>query len=284
MSSEPTRNSEVSLSQPSRGATDGQAPTKPRFLGRPKPWALVLWTAVAAVVIYSSTWVGPVSFYLTFQRMVAGKGAPGESGDGPLAWATPVASAAPAPAAGYRVLGGLLVPLPPGTPSDVDWGETEATATYPEGRVRYDLLPERFVLDLYAQQIEALGRRGRERLDEAVLFRRILETVPAEFRFGWDDETRTEYAARMLAKLRLLRDLPVRRLELAERDEPRASAALVEFASGEATVLVVAPEGGVAIQLPEKAPSSWKASAALWLPREHAAAAPSTTETDVQSR
>lgn len=255
-----------------------QSPLEPRkpseFLGRPKPLAVALWIALGVVLVYSSTWVGPVTFYLSFQRFLEGESA---AGGRRIVWALPVAAADSAPlpkaAVEYRQLGDLLVPLPSGAPTASERKDSHATVTYPEGRVRYDFFPERFVRDLYAEQLEAIGGKpgdAPETADEVKLLKAIMGTDPGAYRFGWGAAERSEYAARVLSKMRLLRDLPLRRLELSERAEPRAVVVLAEYESGEATVLAVTRRGSVVVQLSETAPEAWKASPALWFPKERA--------------
>jgi hypothetical protein len=116
--------------------------------------------------------------------------------------------------------------------------------------------------------LETLGETSSQASSDIDLCRQIVQTTPREYRFGWGSKDRRTYAARLLAKFSLWRDLPVRRLEISERAKPSAISILAEYQEGLTTVLVVTEQGSVVIVLPEDAPAEWKVSPSLWLPKD----------------
>lgn len=263
MTTEPDRNLEH---RPEPGA-DPEDP----FFARPKLGAIALWLALGAALIAASTWVGPVSFYWCFERPFLRRTVAIEGGAicrRPVA----VAEGRRAEAWECRKVGDLCVPVPPGDLESFEVRGLEARAKFEKAEVTYSVFPPGFVRELYAAELEAVGgRRGdRELPEEGALFRSIVETTPGLFRFGWSSAERSEYAARLTAKMRLLRDWPTKRLDAYERAEPRAVAILAEYASGETTVIALVPGGTLFANVSGEAPASWKASPALWIPGEAA--------------
>ena len=228
------------------------------------PWkSLVLYGCAGLLLIYVATWVGPIAFYYFFQSKF-------ESGaigfEGGVLRVTPTAVALEStPQWETIVHDGVSLPLPPGTVKAITHDEGFTKVTLAEGVVSYERHPPDFIPRLYAAELECIGGTVSAIPDAVTLTREIAETTPNQYRFGVSNKQRCAYAARMLTKMRLWRDRPVRRIELSERADPHALGVLLDYEGGDARVLVVSDTRTLLITIPAGAPASWKASPADWL-------------------
>ncbi len=242
----------------------GNAPAS--FHARPKPLALALWVALGAVLLWLSQWAGPVGFWWFFERPFLRHAVAVERG---VVCTTPVVVLESRPDAWtVRELGGLGARQPPGTVLGVERNGNDTTVRLEEGTILYSPLPEGFFREVYRSEREAVGGRSGAPKDEVALVRSILETVPGAYRLSWTPEARCDYAARLTSKMRILRDRPVRRLEVCVRAEPHALAVLAEYISGQATIISVTERGSVVAQLSEKVPPAWLETPEHWIPGE----------------
>lgn len=250
----------------------GNAPRP--FCSRPKPLALALWVGLGALVFWLSQWAGPVGFWWFFERPFLKHAVAVERG---VVCTAPVAVPGSHPCDWtLRQMGGLGARQPPGKVLGVERNGADTTVRLEEGTILYSPLPEGFFRGVYLSQLSAVGGKEGATMDEVSLVRSVIDTIPGAYRLGWTPEERCDYAARLTSKMRILRDRPVRRLEVCERAEPRALVVLAEYVSGQATVICVTQRGGVVAQMSEKVPAEWLERPSLWLPGE----APPASEPD----
>lgn len=231
--------------------------------GTPSAGKIAFWLAAGALLIYLATWLGPVSFYFYFQTQFPG---PEELGRESIFWRQPrLVPAVPAP--GWRVHDepGARFPLPPGAPEEIVQQGNVFVVRFPEGTFRVQMLPSGMVASLLLDELRTLGTRGETRPSEVAALHDVLHETPRHFRFSWNERQRTRYAARLLVKMLLWEDRPLRRFELAELEEQGVAGALVEYKSGEVKVISTGPEGTVIVLLGTELPATWKASPALWM-------------------
>ncbi len=242
------------------------------FFSRPKPLALAFWAVFGAVAIFASTWVGPLAFYWSFERPFLRRIVAVEGG---AVSRRPVLLAETRAQETWecRAVGDLCVPVPPGALESFEVEGLQAAAKCEGAEIGYSVFPPGLIRQTYLAQLEAVGGHpDPERLPgDAALLRDIFETTPGLFRFGWDARARSEYAARLTAKMRLVRDWPTVRFEIYEQPESETAAALVEYATGEVTAIAVVRGGTLVVGISGDVPDSWKSSPARWIPSEAAA-------------
>lgn len=227
-----------------------------------RPFILAAWILLGAVLIYLSTWVGPVAFYFYFQKKIED----GKISDG-VVWSSPQAVAMAATSGwSHRDHEGLRVPLPPG---DLESFEAEGKlliAKFAEGQVSYQRFPSGFISELYRSELERIGGELGPPVSDSALLRDIVTETPETYRFDWPAPERTRYAARVLCKMLLWVDRPVRRLAMTETRAPDRACVLAEYEDGSAKVLAVAGGGSLVVLLPKDAPAAWKESPGNWFP------------------
>lgn len=228
--------------------------------------ALAVCAVLGALFTYGSTWVGPAAFYLDFQRRIERHAVGAEGG---ILWSVPVAVALERPPAWeYRAAAGLLVPAPPGRLLRTERRGLLTTLHFEEGCVQYRRFPKGLVGDIFRVRLRELGGGAGELPGEVELLGQIAATHPDSFRMAWPTAERHRYAARVLSKLSLWHDQPVRRFEMCLRPSPRGTSILAEYEEGLATVLVVTDEYALVVVLPPGIPAEWKSSPALWFPKD----------------
>lgn len=216
-------------------------------------------------MIYLATWVGPVAFYWSFQRKVLA----GDDGTsrGRLIWHLP-REVPPALASDWTWHhdGASGFPLPAGSLTKVEREGEVVVVSHDDGLFRVQRFPPGFIRFLFEQELRQVGAAAEGLvLSDVAVLHEVLGEVPGRYEFTWSAGERHLYAARLLSKLLLFENRPVRRVEISTRAEPLISAALVEYSDGRAKVVRAGPSGVLVVLIPETAPSAWTASAGLWL-------------------
>ncbi len=231
------------------------------FTGRPSRRALILLAAGGGLCIWAASWIGPLAFYYTFQKRFDDESLYVRGG---IVGAYPAAAAAEAESACDCVVkDGTPIPVPAGARCEILRKDDMFVAMLPEGSIAYQRMPADFVRELYLEELGQTGAAPDAGVDERGILKDIIRTTPAQFRMRWPLAARNAYAARILAKLRLWEDKPVRRVS--EHEGPDGAAVLVEYADGSAKAITLAKNAALIICLPPGSPAEWKSSARQWL-------------------
>jgi hypothetical protein len=225
-----------------------------------------VWVVVCAVLLYFSSWIGPLAFYYRFQKpLQEGRfGVPNG-----IVWSWPRAVAlARTPAWDYRKHGRYLLPIPPGHFTGFRDEGFFTVAVCDEGEIRYRCFPPNFIRSLFRSELEKIGGEAMELPVDPILLAAIVRVNPNDYSFRWCAEERSLYTARILTKMRLFDDRPVRRMELAERPEPPGLSVLVDYEDATTKILTASADSTIIILLGPDTPGAWKASPAPWLPPE----------------
>lgn len=243
--------------------------TTPRIKGRESSQRLGLFLSLGAIAIYLSTWMGAVAFHVSFQQpLLALERGPGHG----VLWLQPQ----PALPAGSEpwateTLEGFNVPIPPGrilekrsekTTLGLQLEEVGASGEVKSHAVTIELRPVGFLTSIHREKQQFLGVKTGDHLGDASVLEDLARGNLQTYRFGWNEEERSRYAALLLAKMSLWDTGPVTRFEFASRGSTRA--ALVEKPSGEARVIVAGDKCVLIVTLPAGVPEAWK-NPASWL-------------------
>ncbi len=243
--------------------------TTPRVKGRESSQRLGLFLSMGAMAIYLSTWLGAVAFHVSFQQpLLALERGP----DHGVLWLQPQPSlpAGSEPWAA-ETLEGIIVPIPPGrilekrrdkTTLGLQLEEVGASGEVKSHAVTIELRPVGFLTSIHREKQQFLGVKTIDQLGDASVLEELARGNLQTYRFGWNEEERSRYAALILAKMSLWNTDHVTRFELASRGSSRA--ALVEKPSGEARIIVASDEFVRFVTLPAGVPEAWK-NPASWL-------------------
>jgi hypothetical protein len=253
-------------------STEVSPPGRPQgaasWKGRESPRRISLYLGAGTIAIYLATWADNLIFYVEFQRPLLTQ-CGGSAGcllrtrarrvekAGSESWDLHEEQGVEAP-----------LPLPPGRLVKLTRVGDLCEAELPEGILTIQMFPAGCVAEILKAELESLGAPAARELTDAGALREIVEEDLGKYEFAWEEPRRRAYAARILAKMLLWENKPARRLELASRGEPPRAAALVEYETGGAKIIVVREAGDLVILVPPEAPAAWKASPASWIPEK----------------
>jgi hypothetical protein len=229
----------------------------------PLTWTLV--AALGGVGIYLATWIGPISFYFSFQRPLLAEAA-GEKAP-PLVFHVP-RDVAPEKVAGWSYFGddkGFGFPLPPGQLTSVNKVGEMYAVRLKEGSYEVQKFDPGFLVFLYHQELTVIGGRTQRGWTDETILTAVMREQPRRYELGWSARERAQYAAKLLCKMLVFENEAAVRVERASREDPAATAVLVEYEDGKAKIVRVDEQGVAVILLPPEAPDSWKISAAAWI-------------------
>jgi hypothetical protein len=220
-----------------------------------------------ALAIYAASWIGPLAFYHAFQKRF-NDGRLGIAGG--VLRTLPVADAAEtAPPSRCVVRDGTRFPIPEGTLREFRNSGEVFVAVLAEGNVQYQRLPADFLRTLYDDELTHTGGTPERSTDEIAVLDDIARATPDAFRFNWPAQTRNAYTARILTKLLLWEDQPVRAIRA--HNELHGRSVLVEYADGGAKCVTVTAQATLVIRMEPDAPTAWKTSARQWIPLPYGA-------------
>ncbi len=227
----------------------------------------LVYVALGVVLVYLATWAGHAGFYFEFQKpLLAYEG----HSPNTVYWRRPT------PVGGVsnwekEAIGDFMIPLPPERPLGTEVEGAMVKLTYEVGELKIIRRPRSALTDALRTQLKSLGARNPDEhissKSDASILEEIVQTTPADYEFSWSEPERQRYAARLLSKMSLLESHSARRFEIVHDQQQQQSAVLVEFDSGETTVVAIADYGVLVAKISSSAPSEWKTTAANWLPR-----------------
>jgi hypothetical protein len=191
--------------------------------------------------------------------------------------ATPVAEAAEEGRGGAAagapwdriLLGGVLLPLPPGELRGISEENGVLAIEYAEGRATVTPLPADTIRATYKCERRQFSPAGNPIVgDELEILLRIVTAAPGDFRLSMGAEARGDYAAAILSKALLLggadlersRGIRIRTLRTPEAGK---GAVLVEGSSA-FRALAVSPRGTFVYAFPGAPPPAWTADPRRW--------------------
>ncbi|MBN1442294.1 MAG: hypothetical protein JXA90_06270, partial [Planctomycetes bacterium] len=211
--------------------SDDHRLTPQRPLLSPARWVLL--AVAGGAGIYLATWIGPLSFYFSFQKKVLADGA--RDVNRPVVWHIPreVAYRETRGWSYARAEDGSGFPVPPCGQGDaaprVESDGGLHLVHLEEATLRCQRFPRGFLVYLFLKELEHLGGRDDRRLSDSLILHELLGEVPGRYEFTWSARDRSTYAARILSKMLLFESRPATRLEASTRLDPLRTAVLVEF-------------------------------------------------------
>jgi hypothetical protein len=165
------------------------------------------------------------------------------------------------------------IPVPPGRLIEVKAEGEVVRLRLEEGEIAISRYPVGFVSALFEERGRSVGMRPVDQVCDASVLEAVAKESLQEYRFGWSEDQRQPYAARLLSKMALWDLRPVKRFEMTRGEG--ACAVLVEYESGEVRVFAAHPGGSMAAVIPAGVPAAWKATPASWLEPDSMGASPS---------
>ncbi|MEM7263749.1 MAG: hypothetical protein AAF488_17305 [Planctomycetota bacterium] len=242
---------------PSASPSNSSQSSSPLRMG-----ALVIGGALA---VYFASMAGPAAFESSFQARFL-EGGDLHVPDG-VVWGTPQAAAAEFEPWGFEKFDALLLPRPPGEFVKSTSEPSLKILEYKEGSIRYELLSRGFLQATLDEQTRRLGGTVPDSRSDLDCLREIVRETPAAYSSSMPSSERAEYSARLLCKMLLWEDDPIRRFEFAESEAKDAISVLVEYQSGRLKVVVAESRGTMVVVLPQDVPEAWRSSQARhWFP------------------
>jgi len=235
--------------------------------GTSKPWAR--WTAFAlagGLALWLSTWVGSVTFYWGFQRVLLAQGE--DPGSRAMLWSTAnEVSSCEHSSWPLHADGDVRFRLPPGEPLRVEALGSSRRVEVGEREFLVQSFPPGFIGTLFRKEMQLFGHalEARTLPGDVDLLAEIVERTPDDFEFGWGRDERDRYASHVLVKMLLFEPLEVSSTRLVRRASPAACACITRYRSGDCRVLTVDSQGSLVIAFGADAPAEWRENPGLWL-------------------